>query len=333
MKKTILLFASVFSFLSCTQLFMDDTLSNSAIDTFDAFWKGVDATWPEFASKHVNWDSLYSVYRPQVNATTDNASLQEILKGLLYNLKDTHTTIYPPNSPAILYYPDFARNFYGIVWVQKNYIAHYSNNKIIGYGLINPEIGYIYISTFENQSNDYSIIDTILKDFGNVKGIIIDIRNNTGGSSSNGITIASHFADQTRTYEYVKFRINGQRNMMSDFAADNISPAETIFQGKVAVLTNRYCYSAAENFILMMKSLPQTIQIGDSTGGGSGTRPLLKELPNGWQYRVSSMLLCDLMKQPITKGIIPEIIVKTTKADSLQGKDSIIERALVELMK
>ncbi|MCX8489468.1 MAG: hypothetical protein ORN54_00190 [Cyclobacteriaceae bacterium] len=41
----------------------------------------------------------------------------------------------------------------------------------------------------------------------------------------------------------------------------------------------------------------------------------------------------DTKKQPISKGIVPDFYVQPTKADSLNGKDSIIEKAIFELSK
>jgi len=322
------------SCLSCTDLFLGDDPKNNSVAIFDEFWKGVDNTWPSFEGKHVNWDSLYLVYRPQVNSTSSNEDLIKVLTGLLYNLKDTHTTIYPKNLPAILFYPDHPMNFYGITWIVNAYSIYYKGNKTITYGLLNPNVGYIYIPSFQHESSDYILIDNILLYFKEAKGIIIDVRSNSGGNSINGATIASRFANKANVYEYTKHRIDANGTALSDFASATISPDGPFqFSKKVAVLTNGYSYSATEDFVLMMRSFPQVIQLGDATGGGSETAPIFKELPLGWYCRVGSLLLCDVNKQPISKGIRPDIYVQTAKADSLKGKDSIIERAVEELMK
>jgi carboxyl-terminal processing protease len=332
-KITPLLFIIVF-FGSCTKLFLGDNPSNSAVDIFDEFWKNVDNTWPAFESKRVNWDSLYNVYRPQVNSTSSNTDLHKILTELLHNLKDTHTTIFPKDLPTISYYPSYPFNFYGMNWIKKNYSSNFQGNNLITYGLLSPTIGYVYIAGFQNPLNEYAVIDDILKYFGQVKGVIIDVRSNTGGGSNRSELIASRFADQKRTHAYVRFRTSSQRDVLTDFFSEAIAPSgSSQFKNKVAILTNRYSFSATEDFVLMMKSLPQVIHLGDSTRGGSETRPFFKELPNGWRCRVSSKLLCGLDKQPISKGIPPTIYVQTTKADSLVGKDTIIERAIFELSK
>jgi C-terminal processing protease CtpA/Prc len=307
---------------------------------FEEFWNSVNKTWPEFTNKRVNWDSLYQLYKPLAEAATSDEDLKKILSPLVNSLKDGHTDIYIQNklatATAIRYNPQYPKNFYGFSWVSKNYLLNVKNNSVIGYQLINQEVGYIYIATFSNpnQISDFELIDQILEEFGTAKAIIIDVRSNGGGSSLNSDLVASRFADKKHTNCYYRHRVSAQRTEMSDFVAQDIAPAGKVqFKGKVAVLTNRYSASATENFILSMKSFPNTMQIGDYSWGLSGTSPVFKQLPMGWSCRISSRLLCDANKQPITQGIAPDIFVQTSKSDSLNGKDSIIERAIFELTK
>lgn len=334
MRKGILIASMLLITTSCNDFFLGSDPGNSPVDTFEEFWKGVDLTWPAFESKSVNWDSLYSVYRPQITATTSTSDLAKVLNILVIALKDYHTNIYPKNAQAFPSYPKYPTYFYGITWLKNNYLKKAKGNNSIAYTLINSSIGYIYIGTFENSTDEYEIIDGILSEFRDVKGIIIDIRNNRGGNSANSAIIASRFADQNRVYAFSKWRAGRQRNNMTDFFSFEIAPeGPNQFRKKVAVLSNRYSYSATEDFLLMMKSFSQVIQVGDNTGGGSETRPIFKELPNGWVYRVSSRLVYDANKQLISKGIAPDFYVQTTKADSLNGKDSIIEKAIFEISK
>ncbi len=309
---------------------------NTHLAVFEEFWKGVDSIWPEFANKKINWDSLYQIYKSQAEAVSSDSELAKILTPLLKSLRDGHTSIYIRNdyNNSISYFPLYPKNFYGFDWIAKNYFSSYKGNDVIRFQIINQDLGYIYIATFTNQQIKYQLIDQILQEFSSVKAIIIDVRSNGGGSSLNSDLVASRFADRRHTHSYVKYRLSAQRTLMSDFIAQDIAPAGKVqFNGRVAILTNRYSASSTENFILAMRSFPNVIQIGDSSWGLSGTSPVFKELPMGWSCRVSSLLLCDANKQPITRGIAPDIFVQTTKSDSLNNKDSIIERAIFELTK
>ncbi|WP_438589109.1 S41 family peptidase [Duncaniella dubosii] len=54
----------------------------------------------------------------------------------------------------------------------------------------------------------------------------------------------------------------------------------------VIVLANRSTFSAANNFVSVMKLLPGVRVVGATTGGGSGM-PYSSELPCGWSVRFS----------------------------------------------
>ncbi len=318
----------------CTKTLIGEEPANTPVDTFESFWHGIDETWPEFESKHPNWDSVYKVYRPQVTPSTPPSELQRIFKAMLPVLKDGHTNVYPNLNTTLGYFPGFPRNYFGFSWIRTHYFLNTRGNNSMVYSKLGTDIVYIYVANFSGSTSDYTIIDNILNDFGTVKGIIIDVRNNGGGNTRNSQTIASRFADKEHLYEYVRFRVSAKSKALGDFIGYSLPPAGAQqFKGKVAVLTNRYSYSATEDFILMMRAFPNVTLIGDNTGGGSGSRPILKELPNGWTYRVSTSLVSGTDKVPIANGIVPDIKMTITKSDSVRGVDPIIEMAKSVVLK
>ncbi len=336
MKSKKIFFGLIITMLagSCTKILVGEDPKNTPVDTFESFWHGVNDTWPEFESKHANWDSVYRVYRPQVTASTPSTELQRIFRAMLTVLRDGHTDVYPSSSSMIGYYPPFKRNYFGFPWIISHYPLTVKGNNSIAYGKLGADIGFIYVATFSGATSQYTIIDDILTSFSGVKGIIIDVRSNEGGNTLNSQTIASRFADQERLYEYIRVRLNTESKALGDFIGYTITPSgRQQFKGKVAVLSNRYSYSATEDFILMMRSLPNVTIIGDNTGGGSGSRPILKELPNGWAYRVSSTLVSGIDKVPISNGIVPDMKVLITKSDSINGVDPVIEAAKAAVLK
>jgi C-terminal processing protease CtpA/Prc len=120
---------------------------------------------------------------------------------------------------------------------------------------------------------------------------------------------------------------------MTDYIPYYISPDGTKqYTKKVILITNSQSFSAAEEITLMLKSFPYVIHIGDETQGGSGTTPIGMELPNGWAFRVSSILLLDTKKRPIENGIRPDISVQISQQDINLNNDKILEKA-IELAK
>ena len=75
------------------------------------------------------------------------------------------------------------------------------------------------------------------------------------------------------------------------------------------VLVNQGVYSAANDFTLRMKGLPQVKIVGVKTGGGGGL-PMSSELPNGWAVRFSSSRTYDADGADIEQGITPDVVLK-----------------------
>ena len=91
-------------------------------------------------------------------------------------------------------------------------------------------------------------------------------------------------------------------------------------------MTNRSCYSAANDFVNAMTYAPNVTIIGDKTGGGSGL-PFSSELVNGWSVRFSSSPMLNAAKEHIEFGIDPDIKVDMTNDDMSRGLDTILETA------
>ena len=92
------------------------------------------------------------------------------------------------------------------------------------------------------------------------------------------------------------------------------------------MLTNRQVFSAANEFTLYMKSLPNVKIVGDQTGGGSGM-PFSSSLPCGWTVRFSAVPMYDTERQPTEFGIAPDYRVDLTDDDFRRGRDTLIEFA------
>src|SRR5262249_51847823 len=133
-------------------------------------------------------------------------------------------------------------------------------------------------------------MDDALAKLGAVNAVIIDVRDNSGGSKTVATNIAGRFADRDRTYGYVRLRNGPRHDQFSDDITETVKPqGSRHHDGPVFVLSNRGCMSAAEDFILVMRVLPTTTVVGDTTVGASGG-PLVRELANGWTYQMSQWI-------------------------------------------
>ncbi len=315
-------------FMACEKLMIEKDPDNSPENNFELLWNIIDRNYSFFEYKNINWDSIKHIYQPKINDSMTNRQLFDVMSDMLFELRDGHVNLYwgTERSKNWDWYSDYPANFnYNLL--EANYI-----NKETG--SIGPfqtasldSIGYIYCGTFAERIRE-SEIDIIIDNFQDMKGIIIDVRNNTGGYSVNGTIIASRFADSMRLASYTLYKTGPGHGDFSQPQPNYISPeGEKQFLKPVVVLTNRRTFSAANDFVLTMTSLPGVKVIGDKTGGGGGT-PYDYELLNGWRCRFPRTQTLSPDKFNVEKGIPPFIHVNMNVQDEIRGMDTIIERAI-----
>lgn len=315
------------------------TTNTSPELNFMTLWKEFDYRYSFFEVKKINWDSLYAVYRPQVTSQTSNLDLFRIMSSLLGHLKDGHVNLFTPvgNYSYTGWYTKYPTNFLGLNALARYFTSDYgfTASNMMRYGKVSNDIGYLYVGpNFSGTSSVWSqAIDVVIDSLKNMKGIIVDIRSNGGGSDALSKIVVSRFTDQARIFSYIRWRNAGQdHNDFTDYQALTIEPGGVRqFLKPIMLLTNRKCFSSAEETVLMMKALPNVTVVGDTTGGGAGN-PIILQLPNGWTYWVPRWIMYTAQKTNYEGiGLPPDIPVHISAADSIAGRDVILERAIQRL--
>lgn len=342
MKIKILLVLTIFLFAGCEKVFFKDDPSNTTSKNFAIFWNDFDMYYSQFGIRNVNWDSVYNSIMPRTTSMSDYQLYSELSK-FIYNLNDMHVDLHTPFGTAS--WKGWGHGCYpsGKLINPCNYIicGYQQNSTVFEYRTVkNYNLGYIIIYTFNGNingstdlnSNKYLFIDNILNEFKNKDGIIIDVRWNNGGNSTNAETVASRFADKKRLAQKQKSKNGPGKNDFSDWVDWYIEPkGDYQFTKPVVVLTSRLTSSSAEDFVLYMKVLPNVTIIGDTTGGGTGN-PIFRELPNGWSYKLSTAYAIDVEGNIVDgKGVVPDVTVQTTSADSIAGIDRILQTGIDKL--
>lgn len=136
---------------------------------------------------------------------------------------------------------------------------------------IKNHILFLKIPSFSSQFKelDQKLINICSKNSNKYNAIILDIRNNGGGSSKIAHTFASIFFNKPVIYgKFIKKDNN--KNLKSSLAI--IMPNKKIFIDKpIAILISKKCFSAAELFLAPFKVLKRAILIGENTSGGSAS--------------------------------------------------------------
>ncbi len=318
--------AAVLLLFSCID---EDSYDDDPVGNFEALWTLMDEHYCFFDYKQVDWDSIHSVYATRVRNDMGGYALFDTLAAMLAELKDGHVNLYAAHDVGRYWswYEDYPLNFYEDL--QRSYLG--TDYRIAGnirYTILESDsVGYMYCPTFSSGFGNANL-DEVLYYFRFCKGLILDMRSNSGGVLTYAGRLASHFTDTRYLAGYIQHKTGTGHNDFSDPEPIYVEPDDgMIWLRPVLLLTNRSVYSAANWFVSMVRHLPHVVQIGDSTGGGSGL-PFSSELPNGWKVRFSASPMLDADGNHVEFGLPPHLRVDVVPAvDFERGSDSIIEAA------
>jgi carboxyl-terminal processing protease len=198
-------------------------------------------------------------------------------------------------------------------------------------------ITYIRISNFltaEGRDQFRKIFDHL--DLNSTKGIILDIRFNPGGDSSNAHDVVSYFIDEPvkasmwKSRRYVPaYRSWGKEPEWEQSDPEIVVPRDgTRYLGPLVVLTGPSTFSSAEDFLVPLVSSGRAILVGGRTAGSTGN-PIYVDLPGGGKFRVVSKR--DLFPDGtefVGYGIAPDVEVEPTQLDLVEGRDPVLEAGI-----
>ncbi len=322
--RLIIFFVLCIVFSSC---FEEDKYENSKKGNFEALWKILDEKYCFFSYKEIDWDEVYQRYSDRISENMTNDALFAVLGEMLAELKDGHVNLIASHNVARYWkwYEDYPDNF--DTKIQDNYLGtDYYIASGLKYKVLEDNVGYVYYESFSSGIGEGNI-NQVLDRLALCDGLILDIRNNGGGLMTNSDKLASHFFNEKTLVGYIQHKTGKGHNDFSKPYEIYVTPSDGVkYQKKVVVLTNRRCYSAANDFVNAMQYAPNAVVIGDKTGGGGGM-PFSSELPNGWSVRFSATPSYNASLGQIEFGIIPHVQVDMTDEDMRRGVDTIIEKA------
>jgi C-terminal processing protease CtpA/Prc len=209
---------------------------------------------------------------------------------------------------------------------------------------------YFALNTF-NDDEVVARFEAHLGDLEHAKAVVLDLRNNGGGSSSRGWTIGRHFSDAPLEASHWKTRehraaykawgrFSEDPEKQAHAAMDAwyepeefyvVDPPPRSFVIPVAVLMGSSTYSAAEDFLAFMRAVPNCVFVGGPSAGSTG-QPLTFEIPGGAVVGITSKR--DTMPDGtefVGIGVMPDIAVSQSLEAFRDGRDPVLERAVEEL--
>ena len=166
--------------------------------------------------------------------------------------------------------------------------------------------------------------------------LILDLRENGGGSDSVGDHILATLIDKTAPGELSRstrwiatYRARGNPETPIRFPVGTVEPDPVRhFSGPTVLLISPRTYSAGEDTVVVFTQAHRGKTIGEPTGGSTG-QPLMFKLPGGGAARVCTKhdSFAD-GREFVGVGIQPDIVVHPTRADIIAGRDSVLETAI-----
>ena len=309
-------------------------MNGKYIACFDTAWKRVKDVYPFFEFKKINWDSIYTVYRPKVE-NANRKQFTQVLNDMLAELKDVH--VYHQNVKGNQKYVYESprqtkdKNVYSLKVIRKYFSKKLARAecKSVMYGITPENIGYIYFYDLL-KSDLRTEFPEILKHLSNTKGLILDFRTRQGGDYQVIQSVVLNF--MTTPLEKPEIYI------LEDIEQPPFQPLTDtfIYTKPIVVLINGVTISGGESIIEILKQLPNVTAVGDTTSGGggcaSGHTPRAigtYQLPCGKIIFIPTGYLLRYDGSHFEwNGVSPDIRVEQTVTDIKNGKDKQLEYAI-----
>ncbi len=229
------------------------------------------------------------------------------------------------------------------------------------------KIAYLKVKSMSSRTliSDYKLILEFFKNIKDYQYLIIDIRGNGGGTDNywRENIVAPLIVQKTSSINAMAYRGSYIKTFMrsrgiitkpisklleqfkNEYTSDmqsfittitSVNPKNSVgFKEKIFLLVDNRVYSSSESFAAFCKGTGFAEIVGTNTGGdGIGIDPCVMALPNsGLVVRFSLDMGINgdgtVNEQAHTK---PDIFVETTYNDFLEGKDTVLNKA-VELCK
>ena len=307
--------------------------TDNARGNFEALWTIIDEHYCFFKEKGVDWDAVHDKYARRIGEEMTREELFTVCSDMLDELRDGHVNLTSSFNTSYYrkWWSDYPQNFSKRLIEESYFNFNYRQTGGLMYGLLNENIGYIYYGSFTSPVGEGNL-DNVLYFLSAAQGLIIDVRDNGGGNLTNVETFVARFITEPTVVGYISHKTAPGHQEFSGRRATTYNPAAfaRILWGKpIIVLANRSTFSAANNFVSVMKLLPGVKVVGAVTGGGSGV-PFSSEIPCGWSVRFSACSMLDAERRSTEQGVSPTegCAVDLDPLDALQGKDTILEFAI-----
>jgi C-terminal processing protease CtpA/Prc len=177
-----------------------------------------------------------------------------------------------------------------------------SDTANVSWTKLDRDIGYIYVRRIGDDLIDS--LDKAVGELGNARGLIIDVRGNSGGGF-----------DSRRSHT----------NFMID---DESEPDRPKFNGPIALLIDPRCISAGEGWASWFIANKRAHVLGEATAGASARKTVYTMTNDLYKVRYPVKAYTGYLDRPIERrGLEPDEPVKQNAQDLAVGQDTVLRAA------
>lgn len=180
--------------------------------------------------------------------------------------------------------------------------------------MLEPGYGYLRISQFQSKTYDYlveALEDLEKENGGNLKGLILDLRNNPGGVLNGAVAVSDAFLNKGLIV-YTEGRIADSSLRF------NATPGDEIDGAPIVVLVNQGSASASEIVAGALQDHKRALIIGSQTFGKGSVQTILP-LSSGTALKLTTARYYTPSGRSIqAEGIVPDIELQSLKVSSVE---------------
>lgn len=210
------------------------------------------------------------------------------------------------------------------VTVMRGVVPTSLETRIFGEDTEQPLIGYIRVERFHRETGDdfKEALGTLLER--DIKGLILDVRSNPGGSLSGAVSIVGEFVPEgLAMYEVTR------EDRRIEWEVDEDGQA---YELPLVVLVNGFSASASEVVAGALQDHGRATVYGSRTFG-KGSVQVFQELSDGSALYVTvSNWHTPSGRQIQDTGIIPNVVIVPTLSDYLNDRDLSLSTAYWDLV-
>jgi len=205
------------------------------------------------------------------------------------------------------------------------------SGEAVGVRRIAEDVGCIRIPSWRSEDEGALLarFDAALEEFRDLPGLLLDVRDNRGGSDDLADEVTGRFLGAP-----IVSSISFHREAGTQHYEKTVNIAHPRgpwrYEGRVAVLTNEDCASACEHFVSGMRASGAALLVGRPTTGACGRRKSIP-LPDGLTLFCALTIPFHGAEPSPLHRMEPDVLVLPTLAALRAGRDLVIEAAVARL--